>query len=173
MADIPLTPLERDFAAENHNLVYKFLKDYRLSEDEYYDIIVFGYLKAVKRYNSDSNLQQIGFSTIAWKSMLRELSNHNTTKNRQKRTAKTISLQAMDDNVSTAGEFDGLPPELELQLLLHALAGKTSQRQQDILRLRGFGYPLKRIAKKQGVSIRCVKQELDNARILLIEICQE
>ena len=173
MSDIPLTPLERDFAEKNHNLVYKFLNDYHLPEDEYYDIIVFGYLKAVKRYNSNANLQRLGFSTIAWKSMLRELSNHNITKNRQKRSASTISLQALDENVSTAGEFDGLPPELEMQLLLHALAAKTSQRQRDILRLRGSGYPLQDIAEKHGISIRCVKQELDNARITLMEICQE
>ena len=173
MSDIPLTPLERDFAEENHNLIYKFLNNYHLPDDEFYDIVVFGYLKAVKAYNSNTLASKASFSTIAWKQMMHELSHHFEAQKRQKRLSDTVSLQAMNENVSTAGEFDGLPPELEMQLLLHALAAKTSQRQQDILRLRDFGYPLKRIAKKQGVSIRCVKQELDNARTLLMEICQE
>ena len=45
-----LTEEQRQFAAENHNLIYKYLWDRRLEIDDYYDIAVFGYLRAVKRY---------------------------------------------------------------------------------------------------------------------------
>ena len=45
-----LTDEQRQFAAENHNLIYKYLWDRRLEIDDYYDIAVFGYLRAVKRY---------------------------------------------------------------------------------------------------------------------------
>ena len=173
MFNIPLTPLERSFAEENHNLIYKFLNDKHLPEDDYYDVVVFGFLRAVKRYFAEPALQKYSFSTLAMWSMHREYLKFLKTKRSQKRTADIISLQAMDENVSTTGEFDDLSPELEMQLLLHALAGKTSQRQQNILRLRGYGYPLQDIAEKHGISIRCVKQELNNARITLMEICQE
>lgn len=45
-----LTDEQRQFAAENHNLIYTYLWDRRLEIDDYYDIAVFGYLRAVKRY---------------------------------------------------------------------------------------------------------------------------
>ena len=48
MSDIPLTPEQGTFAAENHGLVLKFLNENHLPEDEYYDVVIFGYLKAVK-----------------------------------------------------------------------------------------------------------------------------
>ena len=46
MSDIPLTPEQSIFAAENHDLVLKFLKQRRLPMNDYYDVIVFGYLDA-------------------------------------------------------------------------------------------------------------------------------
>ena len=42
-----LTEEQRHFAAENHNLIYTYLWDRRLEVDDYYDIAVFGYLRAV------------------------------------------------------------------------------------------------------------------------------
>ena len=52
MQNIPLTPEQKTFAADNHGLVYKFLNENQLPEDEFYDVVIFGYLKAVKEYFS-------------------------------------------------------------------------------------------------------------------------
>ena len=49
MHDIPLNDTQRIFAEKNHNLVYKFLHEKNLPASEYYDIIIFGYLRAVQR----------------------------------------------------------------------------------------------------------------------------
>ena len=46
----PFTKEEQQFAEENHDLVYAFLNEKKLSEDEYYDVVVFGYLQAVQFY---------------------------------------------------------------------------------------------------------------------------
>ena len=43
----PMTPAQQLFAEEHHNLVYAFLNEKKLPEDEYYDVVVFGYLQAV------------------------------------------------------------------------------------------------------------------------------
>ena len=40
MSDIPLTPEQRLFAAENHDLVYAFLKEKNLPESDFYDIVI-------------------------------------------------------------------------------------------------------------------------------------
>ena len=50
MHDIPLNDTQRIFADKNHNLVYKFLHEKNLPASEYYDIVIFGYLRAVQRY---------------------------------------------------------------------------------------------------------------------------
>jgi len=61
-----LTLDQQAFAAENHNLVYDYLNERKLPEDEYYDIIIFGYLLAVKKYLERANLRKkYKFSTIA------------------------------------------------------------------------------------------------------------
>lgn len=65
MSDIPLTPEQRLFAAENHDLVYAFLNDKHLPENDFYDVIIFGYLDAVRRYFTNPRLQQYSFATVA------------------------------------------------------------------------------------------------------------
>ena len=52
LCEVPLTKEQQDFAAEHHGLVYKFLNDNHLPEDEFYDVVIFGYLKAVQDYFS-------------------------------------------------------------------------------------------------------------------------
>ena len=69
MHDIPLNDTQRFFAEKNHNLVYKFLHEKNLPASEYYDIIIFGYLRAVQRYLTDPNLAGYSFATVAWRAM--------------------------------------------------------------------------------------------------------
>lgn len=45
-----LTEQERKFAAEHHCLIYQYLNTNNLTEEEYYDIVVFGYLEGVQKY---------------------------------------------------------------------------------------------------------------------------
>ena len=44
MCEVPLTYEQQRFAADNHALVFKFLNEHKLPEDEFYDVVVFGYL---------------------------------------------------------------------------------------------------------------------------------
>ena len=43
-----MTPLQRQFAEEHQNIVFRFLQQKRLPVDDYYDIVIFGYLHAVQ-----------------------------------------------------------------------------------------------------------------------------
>ena len=65
MHDIPLNDTQRIFADKNHNLVYKFLHEKNLPASEYYDIVIFGYLRAVQRYLTDPNLAGYSFDETA------------------------------------------------------------------------------------------------------------
>ena len=42
-----MTEEQRRYAAENHDLIYRFLREKGWSVDEYYDVAAFGYLTAV------------------------------------------------------------------------------------------------------------------------------
>lgn len=57
MHDIPLNDTQRIFAEKNHNLVYKFLHEKNLPASEYYDIVIFGYLRAVQRLRNSMRIQ--------------------------------------------------------------------------------------------------------------------
>src|SRR5699024_5829555 len=83
--DGPLTEEQRRFAEQNHALVYKFLHQHGLSVDEYYDIVVFGFLLAVQRYLPDASLAPYAFSTVAWSAMESALRNHRRTARRKLR----------------------------------------------------------------------------------------
>lgn len=87
-----LTSDEKIFLEKHHKLVYKFLHYYNLSIDEYYDIVIFGYIRAVKKYFYKEELKNYSFTTIAWKSMLSELSKNVEYNKRLKRNEINISL---------------------------------------------------------------------------------
>ena len=92
LCEVPLTDEQRDYATEHHALVYKFLKDNHLPMDEFYDVIIFGYLRAVKRYLTEASLHQYKFTTIAWSCMRVDLYNYYKSNRCQKRTAEVLSI---------------------------------------------------------------------------------
>lgn len=53
---------------DNHNLIYKFLRNYNL-EDDWYDVAAIGLCKAANNYNSD----KYEFSTYAYRCMYNEM----------------------------------------------------------------------------------------------------
>ncbi len=65
----PLTPEEAAFAAEHHALVYEYLRENNLPEDEYYDVVVFGYITGVRKHFRFQDMRQSSFSALARKEM--------------------------------------------------------------------------------------------------------
>lgn len=178
MCEVPLTMEQKLFAAENHGLVYKFLRENHLPEDEFYDAIIFGYLRAVRRYFTERNLHEYSFSTIAWNCMRVDLYNHNQKKLRQKRNAEVISIHLIPHEGSlpleeTLSKPDELMLQLETELLLHDLAKHISRNQMDMVRLKSGGYGIREIAKSKKVTMKQVKETLENVRLILTELCQE
>lgn len=178
MSDVPLTPEQRLFAAEHHGLVFKFLNDKHLPESEFYDVIIFGYLKAVHDYLTRKDLQIYDFSTIAFRDMSHSLSNYCRDQHRQKRTATVVSIHVskFDDGFSyeeTIASPDKLMQQLETRLLLHDLSKCVSKQQMDMVRLRDSGYSDRDIAQKQNISMSQVKKLLNEVRLVLKAMCYE
>lgn len=85
----PLTAEEAQFAEENLGAVYWFLKHQKLNADEWFDVVIFGYIRAVKKYVSIPDLRQYQFTTIARNSMRSVVSNE---REKQDKQIKTVSL---------------------------------------------------------------------------------
>lgn len=178
MSDKPLTPEQGTFAAENHGLVLKFLNENHLPEDEYYDVVIFGYLRAVKRFFAEKELQKYIFSTIAWSCMRADLINYHKALSTRKRNADVISIHSglycggMPLEHSVPYEHDVMA-ELETQLLLHELAGMITKEQMQMVRMRNAGYDIREIARSHNVTMKCVKHVLDLACNALKQLCYE
>ena len=154
--EIPLTEQQKDFAAANHGLVHAFLNAYGLNEDEFYDVVIFGYLRAVRRYFTEANLKKYKFGTIAWNCMRVDLLNHYGL-------PLEHSLPSRND----------LMEQLEAKLLLHDLAGQISRQQLDMVYLKSNGYGVREIARSHKTSMKHVQKLLEDVRSILMDLCYE
>lgn len=179
---VPLTPEQRIFAAQNHALVYKFLQRKNLPIDEYYDIVIFGYLNSIHRFYTNPELTKHAFGNIAWKGMQNSLYNYTRSKSCQKRSAEVCSIHAIpypgsksDDIIleETLPVYDDMIQQLEATLLLHDLAKRVSEQQMEIVRLKSSGYNLQDIATRQNTSTKRIRKLLNEVRCVLTELCHE
>jgi len=178
MVETALTPEQQRFATEHHTLVYTFLNDKKLREDDYYDIVVFGFLRAVRRYLEESHLQKYAFSTIAWSAMQTNLYNHHRCESRQKRKAQTVSLDTMaydNDEILPFQEALSAPDpsilDFETELLMLELASRVSKREMDIVRMKANGYGTREIAKAQQMPMKGVTKILAGLENTVLAVC--
>lgn len=174
----PLTDEQRRLAEENHDLVYAFLQNNHLSESQYYDVVIFGYLCAVQEYCENPKLRQYSFSTVAWKKMQRELTDYYKYISRERRFVQTISLQDLlsDEDSATryenlVGRKDKLMSQLEMDLLLHDLATKLPRRQMRIIRMKLDGAKMHEIAKAEHITFHDINRLLADSYDTVIQVC--
>lgn len=178
MCEVPLTQEQRIFAAEHHDLVYKYLQENHLPKDEFYDVIIFGYLKAVRDYFSQENLRRYAFTTIAWKSMTQTVSNYYRKQVRQRNNIQMLSIhtELNEDNFHFGKNGDvanDMMIQLETELLLHDLAKRLSKQQMEMVHLRNSGYGIRDVARSQNLSLRHAKELLEEVRLILLQLCNE
>ena len=180
MKEFRLTVEQQRYAADHHGLVHTFLKKKGLSYDKFYDVVVFGYLKAVTEYLSNPLLRkEYKFSTIAFQKMADALYRHYEQQNRLKRKAITISLDATiyrNEEPQPLGDVLGTPDsgmiDLETKLLLLDLASIVSKKTMNVIHLAIAGYGVKDIAQHQSSSIDDIKDILANAKDVVISVCK-
>lgn len=85
----PLTPKEAQFATENINIVWWYLDQQGLDRAEWFDVVIFRYLLAVKRWFALPDLQKHRFVNIACKAMKSAIGHE---REKEERMPKTVSL---------------------------------------------------------------------------------
>ncbi len=166
------------FVAKNHPLILSFLRSRRLDESEFYDVVVFGFLKAADAYLSKPELRtRFKFGTIAYVKMRDALSEYRRQQNRQKRKGYTVSLDAPfgdEDGLLTLHDVLSAPDsrmmDFETELLMLELASRLSKRDMRVLRMRAQGYKLWEIAKGQRMTVKYISDLLAGLRETVLAV---
>lgn len=90
--EFKLTEEQRGFAADNHEVLMKFLEDKKLPFDEFYDVVVFGYLYAVKLYDESDEQNKSEFEFVAREHMQNELNSYYAKQREQNQNVRVLSL---------------------------------------------------------------------------------
>lgn len=172
----PLTKEQQRFAEKNHHLVYAFLNEKDLPESVFYDVVIFGYLKAVQEYCEVKALHRFKFSTLAYQRMRSSLSNYYKYLSRPKRNAPTVSFDELigsEDGLyweNVISRPDELMLQLETELLLHALASRLPHREMRIIRMKVRGDRMHDIAKHERMTFRQINDTLERSYPTVISV---
>ena len=152
----PLTPKEAQFATDNINIVWWYLDQQGLERAEWFDVVIFRYLRTVQLYCTTPSLRKYKFEAIAFKAMDWQMKSY--WRKAYKTLDKTLSLDSQlagggltlhdvvpaDDSDAGEAACDTLTAE--------ALLAALSDEQHTLLGLRLDGYSVKEIAGRMGMS---------------------
>lgn len=147
----PLTEEEKVLATENHSLVYSFLHRHKYAIEDFYNVVIMGYLQAVQVYNRRKDIKekyQLAF--IAEQYMRAQIGNYFRKEQSMKRKPDEMVL-SLDANYAETENiynlFGGKSAEEEVleDEMLTELLEQFSSQQKDILKLKLEGYNNKEI----------------------------
>ncbi|GEM_PF-6555727 len=139
-----MTPEERGLAERYHGLIFTFLRENKLNNNDYYGIAAIGYCKAVMRYCRNENLKKYSLTTIAWYGMRREVGNEREKRQRIKRNAPLVSLDAAQNG--------------DESLSLHGCIGKMDIHIEEITESEIKQEIISRLDMVQRQQLECVLQ---------------
>ena len=172
MTGTTLTQEQREFAAENHEIVLSYLRGKRLDASEWYDVAVFGYLRAVRKYTERPELQIYAFSTIAGRSMDTEISNE---RKKQHRRIQPLSLDApltedgltLYDTISTPDFTENKEEMSAACASLLPLLEMLTEHQLEALTLKSNGYTRSKIGDALRITARAADSAIARGRYKL------
>ena len=163
-----LTAEESAFAAEHHHLIYTYLANRHLPAEEFYDVVVFGYLNGVRKHFRREDLRDYAFTTLAWRAMDTCFANYVRAKQRPGRKATVLSLQAhaggryrLEETV--ADEKDTAEEAIQSLVLEDALRS-FERGERELIRLLYEGYPQREIRRTLGITAKELDERLTHIR---------
>lgn len=154
----PFTEEEKRLAEQNHNLVYQFLRTHNYSMEDYYNTVVFGYLKGIQKYcryvgnNTENNLDG-----ICWNCMRSEMKSHFKMETAKKRQPAEIIIK----------KIPSAEDEVLVTEILKSVMENLTIRQQNIIALKMFGYSNAEICLMMEISKSSYYRELDYIRQMI------
>ena len=138
----PMTQEEREFAELHHDLVIDFLRYRRLSVNDFYDIVIFGYLSAVQQYFRNPPVG-VDFKAMAFRAMKDAVLRDGEYHARAKRCGITVSL----DDVELTDHRQDTEQRIEGKALLEQAASVATLNEAKIIRFLLDGFALHEAAR--------------------------
>ena len=162
----PLTAEESAYAEKNHDLVHTYLALHNLPQDDFYDIAIFGYLRAVRKYLARPELREkYQFSTIAFRAMSCDVHHSYEYKKRAKRNRAEVPFV---DDTDTDSLRDTVFETVEDLQSFARHVRKLTPSQRRIAILRGHGYSDREIATACGIGHAEVAAEMEDAKCRIL-----
>lgn len=162
----PMTQEERDFAEQNHNLVMQFLHCKCLSMDDYYDVVIFGYLSAVQQYIRKPPVD-VEFKAMAFRAMKDAVLRESEYRSRAKRCGVTVGL----DDAELTDPRQDTERRVEGKALLEQVVNVATPREARIINLLINGFALHEAARflkmPKGVAVSCMEDFCCRARVAI------
>ena len=170
----PMIKEERGFAEQHHELVIDFLRCKRLPMDDFYDIVIFGYLQAVQEYDENPALSHFRFSTIARTKMSDSLNKHYSYENKPKRKAPTVSIHThTSDGLALNEILPDRQKDLQAQaadrLFAMEVLSCLTETEQQMVYLKADGLTCREIADIFSTTVHGINGRFRRMRMRLTE----
>lgn len=164
-----MTDEQKQLVADNHNLIYSFLKKYRLNIEEWYDVAAIGLCNAAINYNGSLS----AFATYAYTCMYSEFAKAYKFQHRKRCipndciTYYEHSLKGEDNKDITYLDVipsdENIEDEAIMRLDVNDTISKLSDREKQVVALLDSGYTQSKIAEIVG----CSRQNISDIKIRL------
>ena len=162
----PMTQEEREFAEQKHDLVIDFLRYRHLPVDDFYDVVIFGYLSAVQQYFRNPPVG-VEFKTMAFRAMKDAVLRDGEYNTRAKRCGSTVSL----DTDTIPDPKQDVAQQAERKALLEQAASVATPREAKIIRLLVDGFALREAARflkmPKAAAVSCMEDFYCRARVAI------
>lgn len=170
-----MTPLQRQFAEEHQNVVFRFLSQKGLPVDDYYDIVIFGYLQAVQEYDENPALSRFQFSTIARTKMNDCLNKHYSYINKPKRKTPTVSIHTYTSDGLALNEIlpdrrKDLQAQTADRLLAMEVLSCLTETERQMVHLKADGLTCREITEIFSTTVHGINGRFRRMRMRLTEM---
>lgn len=164
-----LSPIERQFADDNYNLITEFLRKERLDPEEFFDIVVFEFLLSVQIYLNNTELQsRCNFAACSYMYMKRAVYTHFRELKAQKRNSGNGTDESYDELEIFIGDNESFT-EMEIKQAIAEIMESLTNEQQRIFLDKLEGYNLKEIAEMNNINVKRVYRQFGKIKDVVAE----
>lgn len=146
-----MTAEEQQFAEYNHDLVLEFLRRKKLPAEDFYDIIIFGYLSAIQQYLRNPPAG-VPFRAMAFRAMKDSVLRDREYNTRAKRHGYVIGFDGLDNHDALVDPRQDTQRQVEDKALLEQAAKAATPEEAPIIRLLVDGFALNEAARLLKIS---------------------
>ncbi len=166
----PMTQEEREFAEQRHDLVIDFLHCKHLPMDDFYDVVIFGYISAVQQYFRDPP-SGVAFEAMAFRAMKDSVLREGEYHARAKRCGTAVSLEDADSHSAIPDPKQDTARKVEGKALLEQAASVATPKEAKILSLLVDGLALHEAAHflkiPKTAVVNCLEEFCCRARVAI------